>query len=34
MRRVAKVAILLAALVPACWLLHELGEFVLRPLVG
>lgn len=23
-----------AALVPACWLLHELGEFVLRPLVG
>lgn len=25
---------LLAALVPACWLLHELGEFLLRPLVG
>lgn len=23
-----------AALVPTCWLLHELGEFVLRPLVG
>jgi len=21
-------------LIPACWLLHELGEFVLRPLVG